>query len=61
MRISHWIHNRWKIRARLLEEECIHNIPDTGGQEHQGTVDQGAMEPEIQQTVITPQRTRSEI
>ncbi len=61
MRISHWIHNRWKIRTRLLEGECIHNIPDTGGQEHQGTVEQGAMEPEIQQNVISPQTAGPEI
>ncbi len=38
MGISHWVRNHWEIRTRLLEEDCIHNIPDTGGQGHQGSV-----------------------
>ncbi len=54
MRISHWIHNRWKIRVQLLSEERIRNTPDTGGQGQQEVVVQGAMDPETQHHVITP-------
>ncbi len=56
MRISHWVHNQWKIRARLLEEEGIHNIPGTGGQGQQGAMDQGVMDPETNNTLLLPMR-----
>ncbi len=61
VRISHWIHNRRKIRVKLLEEEHIHSTPDTGEQGQQEAVVQGIMDPETQQHVITPQETFPEI